>query len=149
MNTYDYKLAVVNDVKTYINDNINRNDWQYPGARYDLEEKLNEDLWTVDSVTGNGSGSYTFSRWEAEENLCHNLDLLGEALEEFSCGPDYMMTEGPEACDVTIRCFLLGEAIALALESLERKNYFDKENEEPEEPETLARYLGEKLLPQT
>lgn len=148
MNTYDYRLAVVNDVKAYIDDNINRDDWQYPGARYDLEEKLYEDLWTEDSVTGNGSGSYTFSTWRAEEYLCHNLDLLGQALEEFGRGPDYMMTEGPEACDVTIRCFVLGEAIDLALESLERKNYFDKENEEPEEPETLARYLGEKLLPQ-
>ena len=86
MEKYDYLLAVRNDVKEYIEENINREDWQYPGARYDLQDKLYEDLWDEDSVTGNGSGSYTFNRWDAEENLCHNLDLLGEALEEFGCG---------------------------------------------------------------
>ena len=127
MERYDYLSAVWNDVKNYIEENINREDWQYPGARYDLQDKLYEDLWAEDSVTGNGSGSYTFNRWVAEEYLCHNLDLLGQALEEFGCGPDYMMTEGPEACDVTVRCFVLGEAIDGLLESLERKNYFDKE----------------------
>lgn len=146
MEKYDYLLAVRNDVKEYIEENINREDWQYPGARYDLQDKLYEDLWDEDSVTGNGSGSYTFNRWEAEENLCHNLDLLGEALEEFGCGPEYMMEKGPEACDVTVRCFVLGEAIDLMLECLERKNYFDMENEEQETPATLAQYLGQKLL---
>ena len=147
MERYDYLLAVWNDVENYIDENIKREDWQYPGARYDLQDKLYEDLWAEDSVTGNGSGSYTFNRWEAEENLCHNLDLLGEALEEFGCGPEYMMEKGPEACDVTVRCFVLGEAIDLMLECLERKNYFDMENEEPETPATMAKYLGQKLLP--
>ena len=147
MEKYDYLLAVRNDVKEYIEENINREDWQYPGARYDLQDKLYEDLWDEDSVTGNGSGSYTFNRWEAEENLCHNLDLLGEALEEFGCGPEYMMEKGPEACDVTVRCFVLGEAIDLMLECLERKNYFDMEDEKQETPATLAQYLGQKLLP--
>ena len=147
MEKYNYLLAVRNDVKDYIEENIKREDWQYPGARYDLQDKLYEDLWAEDSVTGNGSGSYTFNRWEAEENLCHNLDLLGEALEEFGCGPEYMMEKGPEACDVTVRCFVLGEAIDLMLECLERKNYFDMENEEPETPATMAQYLGQKLLP--
>lgn len=32
-------------------------------------------------VTGNGSGSYTCDAYEAEENLCHNLDLLKDAAE--------------------------------------------------------------------
>lgn len=33
--------------------------------REDFENDLNEVLWESDSVTGNGSGSYTFSReWD-------------------------------------------------------------------------------------
>lgn len=48
-----------------------------------LSEYLNDELWTADSVTGNGSGSYTFSTWKAEEYLAHNWDILTEALEEF------------------------------------------------------------------
>lgn len=121
MERYDYRAAVKADVLEYISDNyrfdkyltgdqlIALSDWD------ELEADLNDELWTADSVTGNGSGSYTFNAWQAEEYLCHNLDLLGEALGEFGCGPEYMIEHGPEACDVTIRCYLLGEAIAEAL----------------------------------
>ena len=40
----------------------------------ELEQSLNDDLWTVDSVTGNASGSYTFNRYQAQ--------AISEALEE-------------------------------------------------------------------
>ena len=86
----------------------------------------------MDSVTGNASGSYTFNTYQAEENICHNLDLLGEALEEFGSGADYLIHNGAEACDVTIRCYLLSECIAEALEEIEEDFYTDKEEEEEE-----------------
>lgn len=115
MERYDYRQAVKNDIIDYIKDH----DIEVTEEnREELEESLRDDLWTVDSVTGNGSGSYTFNTWQAEENLCHNLDLLGEALEEFGSGPDYMVKNGAEACDVTIRCYLLGECIAAALDEI-------------------------------
>lgn len=113
---YDYREAVKNDVLEYINNEVNLEEWR--GDRDGLEEKLNDDLWTVDSVTGNASGSYTFNTYEAEENLCHNLDLLAEACEEFGGGCD-LLKDGAEACDVTIRCYLLGECIAAALDEIE------------------------------
>lgn len=116
MKEYDYREAVKNDVMEYVKNEI---DFSNFDTLEELEEHLNEELWTVDSVTGNGSGSYTFSTYEAEENICHNLDLLGEALEEFGSGADYLITNGAEAADVTIRCYLLGECIAAALEELE------------------------------
>lgn len=84
----------------------------------DLEEHLNEVLFTEDSVTGNASGSYTFDTWDAEENICHNLDLLGEALEAFGCSPAYLIENGAEAADVTIRCYLLGGCIDEALDEI-------------------------------
>ena len=113
---YDYREAVKEDILQYINDEINFEDFE---TLDELEEKLNEELWTADSVTGNASGSYTCSTWEAEENICHNLDLLGEALEEFGSGADYLINNGAEAADVTIRCYLLGECITAALEEIE------------------------------
>ena len=46
------------------------------------------------------------------------MELLLEALEEFGCDIKYL-EKGAEACDVTIRCYLLGNAIIEALEELE------------------------------
>jgi hypothetical protein len=83
-----------------------------------FQEELNDQLWIEDSVTGNGSGSYTFSTWKAEEYICHNLDLLREAAMEFGCDVD-ILKKGAEYCDVTIRCYLLSQAIAETLEELQ------------------------------
>ena len=126
---YDYRKAVKDDVLEYINNEINFEDFD---TLEELEEHLNEVLFTEDSVTGNASGSYTFSTYEAEENICHNLDLLGEALEEFGSGADYLITHGAEAADVSIRCYLLGECIA-ALEEI--KDYFSEAHEGEEDEE--------------
>lgn len=115
MERYDYLEAVKSDVLDYINENgitVNSEN------RDEIEEQLNDDLFCCDSVTGNASGSYTFNAWEAEENLCHNLDLLGEACEEFGSNMD-ILKDSAEACDVTIRCYLLGQAIAEVLDELE------------------------------
>lgn len=130
MKEYNYREAVKNDVMEYIRNEIDFSEFD---TLEELEEKLNDELWTVDSVTGNGSGSYTFSTYEAEENICHNLDLLGEALTEFGSGADYLITHGAEAADVTIRCYLLGECIAAALEELEDDFNEAHEDEEDEE----------------
>ena len=115
---YDYSEAIKEYIRDYIKNEIDLEEWR--GNRDGLEEKLNEDLWTDDSVTGNGSGSYTFSTYEAEENICHNLDLLAEACEEFGGHMD-VLKDGAEACDVTIRCYLLGGAISDVLDELEDK----------------------------
>lgn len=130
MKEYDYREAVKNDVMEYVKNEIDFSDFD---TLEELEEHLNEGLWTVDSVTGNGSGSYTFSTYEAEENICHNLDLLGEVLEEFGSGADYLITNGAEAADVIIRCYLLGECIAAALEEMEDDFNEAHEDEEDEE----------------
>lgn len=112
---YDYNKAIREDVEDYISENIDLSEW----TRDELEDKLNDDLWTCDSVTGNGSGSYTFSTYKAEEYICHNLDLLADACEEFgSCD---MLRDGAEACDVTIRCYLLGSAISDVLDNHEHE----------------------------
>ena len=119
MKAYNYEEAVKNDVRTWISDNVKLSEWK--DDREGLEEYLNDELFTVDSVTGNGSGSYTFSTWEAEENICHNIELLGEACEEFGDEGRQIFKKGAEACDVIIRCYLLGSAIAAVLDELEEE----------------------------
>lgn len=107
MEKYDYLSAVESDVREYIENNVNFHDYS---DLDEMKEDLNEKLFVKDSVTGNASGSYTFNTWKAEEYLCHNLDLLAEANEEFGGSSD-ILSDGAEMCDVTIRCYLLGQAI--------------------------------------
>lgn len=87
MERYDYFAAVKEDVLNYINEN---NIVVTSENRDEVEQDLNDTLFTCDSVTGNASGSYTFNAWTAEEYLCHNWDLLGEALTELGCDISYI-----------------------------------------------------------
>lgn len=112
--SYNYMEAMMEDVKEYIKNEITLSDFS---DRADLEEHLNDVLWTEDSVTGNASGSYTFDTYQAEENICHNLDLLRDALEEFGCTGN-VIEKGAEWCDVTIRCYLLCQVIADVLDDM-------------------------------
>ncbi len=114
MADYNYYEAVKGDVMNHVIHEVNLSDYE---TIEELEEKLNEELWIDDSVTGNASGSYTFNTYKAEEYLMHNLDLLAEAIEEFGGSVD-ILKDGAEACDVTIRCYLLGQCIAEVLEEI-------------------------------
>ena len=122
MERYDYQNAVENDVRNYVSENVNLNDFE---TKEELCNWLNDNLWMEDSVTGNASGSYTFNAWEAEENLCHNLDLLSEAIEETGASTD-ILKDGPESCDVAIRCFLLGQSVDAVVDEV----WEEKEEEE-------------------
>lgn len=124
---YNYLEAVTDDVIEYIKNEINLDEWK--GNADGLAEQLNDDLWIADSVTGNASGSYFCNRWKAEECLCHNWDELAEALEEFGCADVNPFDKGAEWCDVTLRCYYLGQAIAAALEEFEDDLAEDEEEE--------------------
>lgn len=69
--------------------------------RDEVEQELNDRLFVSDSVTWNASGSYTCNSWEAEEYICHNFDLLGEALTEFGCDMSYLERGAEELYAVT------------------------------------------------
>lgn len=128
--TYNHLEAVTEDVKNYIDNEITLADY---ASREQLEEHLNDTLWTEDSVTGNASGSYYCNAWKAEECLCHNWDLLADALEEFGGDTD-ILRQGAESCDVTIRCYLLGQAISEVLDEMEENDelIFEEEGEDEE-----------------
>lgn len=124
MKQYNYNEAICEDIRSYFNENnINASDYE---SRDEMYEDLYDKLWVEDSVTGNASGSYTMSAWKAEENLCHNLDLLGQAIEEFGDMGDKLLSEGAEACDVTIRCWLLSECLNEVIDEL-FPNFWDED----------------------
>ena len=121
MERYDYHHAVKTDVLTYINENYTTEELkELLNDKDAFYEKLHDDLWVDDSVTGNASGSYTFNTWKAEENLCHNLNLLKDAFEEFCDDYAVALEKGAEYCDVTIRCYILGSVLYGVLNELER-----------------------------
>lgn len=114
---YNYLEQVTSDAKEAILEYMD--EWDF-SSRDELEQIATDELWADDGVTGNASGSYYYNAWKAEEAICHNLDLLGEAIDEFGGDTD-ILQQGAESCDVTIRCYLLGQAISAALDELEEE----------------------------
>lgn len=130
MTKYNYMEAVKEDVKNYIDSEINFEDFD---SLEELEEKLNDELWTEDSVTGNASGSYTFNRVTAENYVNSNKALVNEMVDEFDCKKqvcDWYLNDNFESIDVSIRCYLLGSAISEVLDELEED--FDEARKEME-----------------
>ena len=106
---YNYYEAVKNDALEYIKEN---------NLQDKSQDELYDELFLADSVTGNASGSYYCNTYKAEEALTHNLDLLKEALNEFGGNFNDALERGAEYCDVTIRCYLLGQVLADVLEEV-------------------------------
>ena len=104
MTINEYKEQIKNDLLDYAEEN--------KGYCKDME-KFREWSLTADSVTGNGSGSYFFNSYKAQEALGDLIwsDDLADMFREF--GYDSVpMEKGPEYIDVSVRCFLLDEVIS-------------------------------------
>lgn len=104
----DYKAQVFDDAREAIRE---------AAARIDDWSRMYDELFVDDGVTGNASGSYTFSRAAALENV---RGLLGDA--EFAAeadGQGYGLDVF--GLDVTARC------IALACVSRELEGVYEAE----------------------
>ena len=117
---YNYMEAMKQDIKAYLEDEF---EYRYSEMDHDeLEQELYDDLWINDSVTGNASGSYTFCRATAKEYVIDNMEICKEAIDEFCVDAntvaDKFLSEDWEYFDVTIRCYLLGSAIAEVLDEM-------------------------------
>lgn len=111
---YNYEKQMYEDIKQAVTEWLKA----YPGALNEVDgdlmalyDNLYDDLWLYDTVTGNGSGSYTFSSYTAAEYLVGNYDLLTNALEEWGYEGLNLEHLSPEYFDVTIRCYLLGSVL--------------------------------------
>lgn len=115
MGEYNYYKAVREDIIEELN--------ELKGAAEMDEDDIDSLFFNYDSITGNASGSYAMNAYGAEECLCHNWDLLEEALEEFGYAKDFNpISMGPEWCDVIIRCYVFGEVFHEAYEEWRAEN---------------------------
>lgn len=117
---YNYRMEIKKDIYNFMDDNEYMLDLPEDTKEVDFDKLYNDlydEMFIDDSITGNGSGSYFFNRYEAEEALFGNLDLLADACEEFGNNID-ILKDGAEACDVAIRCYLLSEVLAEVLEEI-------------------------------
>ena len=117
--SYSYLDAMKSDIKYYIDENRDQYNWSDYDSVY---EQLNDDLWVEDSVTGNGSGSYTYDRMAAEKNVKGDpeaMDYIRELVSEFDEGEtalEKFLDEDWEWFDVSIRCYLLGQVLSEVLD---------------------------------
>lgn len=128
MKNYNYLEAVTADVIDFIREEVNASDYENREA---LSEFLNDELWCCDGVTGNASGSYTFNVYKAKEFIFADPDAVSEALREFCVDAETIaekfLSQNWEYFDVTARCYVLGQAIEAALDSLESELSFSEE----------------------
>ena len=114
---YNYLEELKSDVRNYIKEAAS--DYMDCEDMDELRDSLYDNLWNEDSVTGNGSGSYTFNREEAKKYVSDNLDLMVEAykdLDSIESLVDDLEALDFETIDVTIRCYLLSQALDEVLE---------------------------------
>ena len=133
MEKYNYLENVTNDAKAAILENMDMWEWH---NREELEENANDWLWAADEVTGNGSGSYTFNREAAKEYVTRSddgMDTLRDAVCDFDSEHEAFsafLEENWEYLDVTIRCYLLSQAISAAIDELEEEGKIQYPEEE-------------------
>ena len=114
---YNYLEELKSDVRNYIKEVAS--DYMDCEDMDELRDNLYDNLWDEDSVTGNGSGSYTFNREKAKEYVSDNMDLMVEAykdLDSIESLVDDLEALDFETIDVTIRCYLLSQALDEVLE---------------------------------
>lgn len=118
---YNYLEAMKDDIKEYINENINLDEFE---DNDELYEQLNDDLWVEDSVTGNGSGFYDDNSYEHIQGDYNSMDYIRDLVSEFGIDAETVaekfLDEDYSYWDVSIRCYLLGQAISEVLEELGR-----------------------------
>ena len=96
----DYKEQVLEDALQHI-------EWGEYDYCDDFESAYDE-MFIDDGITGNGSGSYTFNTWQAEQNtaeLVYDEDFIFELK-----GMGYTLDvfeQGAESVDVIARCLAL------------------------------------------
>lgn len=112
MKNYNYLEEMVKDIYQYVKENKNylEIDWFFQLWENDFKTKLYDRLRTEDSITWNASGSYTMNTYEAMENVSNNQELLEETINEFWIDMSKHRNDY-EYLDVSIRCYLLSQAI--------------------------------------
>lgn len=134
MNYKQYVNQVRNDAIEYIDGQVNSGYWTKDTSIDDIYDEL----FVADGVTGNGSGSYTFNRYLASENVADAIwdDDIVCALNEIGVNIDELIKDrDPEGLDVSIRCVILSHVMGDLEEHFDELFDDDDEEEEDEEDE--------------
>lgn len=123
MDKYNYRKEMIKDIKEYITDNpVELDDDDILTDYYNWEEYWSDTLWGEDCITGNGPDGYDTEE-KCQEYVATNLDLYFEAANEYDDFPNggtpWIYNNPAKHMDATIRCYLLGECVASAIEELE------------------------------
>lgn len=88
-------------------------------------------VWADDSITGNGSGSYTRNRYKAMEYVFGDYEAVNEAFECFDIQPEEagkeLLEQNWEWFDVLARLGVLAQACWDALEAFWKENHKTEE----------------------
>lgn len=106
---YDYLENMKEDIREYLKENDIE----------EISEDLFDTLWVEDSVTGNASGSYYCNSYKAQQALQGNEDLVEEMISEY-CVDMNEHCNDYEYLDVSVRCYLLGQALEELKEEYDR-----------------------------
>lgn len=124
METYDYREAIVNDIKQCM---LDEGEELYPAldeSRQDYFDRMDDYLWGEDRVTGNGPNFYDTEE-ECYKYLCGNLSLYFDAAYEFDSfphpGSPWIYKNPAQYMDCTIRCYLLYECLDRVIDEIWNK----------------------------
>ena len=116
MTAYNYLEAVTEDVRRCIGDYDARREDEDAA---DYRERLYNEMFIDDSITGNGSGSYTFNAAQAKEYVLGDFDTVADAYREYGTDLGKDLEDGDwEKLDVVARCYCLGEALDAVLNEM-------------------------------
>ena len=117
MEKYDYRAAMIKDIKDYIKNNPDL--WTDPMNEDDITNYWYDLLFSESCITGNGYYWYADEE-QCSEYLSHNFDLLYEAIHEYGMDNDvniliqqYENQSLARYFDCTIRCYLLYECVII------------------------------------
>ena len=119
---YDYKSEMIKNIKSYVisHDWVEKN-YHSGDDYYEMLDKLYDELWDKDQITGNGQNYY-----DSEKNcaiyVMENLPLYFEAARELNAFPMTQMSwekeHAAQHMDAIIRCYLLRDCLEEACEEL-------------------------------
>lgn len=127
---YDYIDSMIEDINNIWmdGDQYRYGSWSDCDTFDQLIDQMYDDLFVDDAVTGNESGSYTFNSYESRECVYGNEYLFEDAATEFGLSSETIARHifDYEWIDVTIRCYLLSDALREWADRYDIENQFNE-----------------------
>lgn len=126
-----YINDLLDDIRDWIDSNIDYTEYD---SIEDLRDYLNDELWSIDSITGNGPsmGYYANKKYAKEMFVENGIDEFDKIRKEFDIPKaevlQHLLNSDWDWFDASIRCYLLGECIDNVLEDIREDFNLAQEN---------------------